>query len=129
TGNRLGRVHPGRESEPSDPAGDGRSGSRMTESVHAHALRYAALGLAVLPLHRPVDRGGRLRCSCGKADCPSPAKHPVGRLAPRGLLDASRDPNVLAAWFEREGWNIGIATGAASGIVVLDIDPRHGGEE
>jgi putative DNA primase/helicase len=101
----------------------------MTESVHAHALRYAGLGLAVLPLHRPVDYGGRLRCSCGKADCSSPAKHPVGRLAPRGLLDASRDPNVLAAWLEREGWNIGIATGAASGIVVLDIDPRHGGEE
>lgn len=101
----------------------------MMESVHAHALRYAGLGLAVLPLHRPVDRDGRLRCSCGKADCTSPAKHPVGRLAPRGLLDASRDPNVLAAWFERERWNVGIATGAVSGIVVLDIDPRHGGEE
>lgn len=101
----------------------------MMESVHAHALRYAALGLAVLPLHRPVHRGGRLRCSCGKADCSSPAKHPVGRLAPRGLLDASRDPNVLAAWFERDACNIGIATGAASGIVVLDIDPRHGGGE
>lgn len=101
----------------------------MTETVHAHALRYAGLGLAVLPLHRPVDRDGRLRCSCGKADCTSPAKHPVGRLAPRGLLDASRDPNVLAAWFERYACNIGIATGAVSGIVVLDIDPRHGGEE
>lgn len=101
----------------------------MMESIHAHALRYAGLGLAVLPLHRPVDRGGRLRCSCGKADCPSPAKHPVGRLAPRGLLDASRDPHVLAAWFENEAWNIGVVTGAASGIVVLDIDPRHGGEE
>jgi putative DNA primase/helicase len=101
----------------------------MTESVHAHALRYAGLGLAVLPLHRPVDRDGRLRCSCGKADCTSPAKHPVGRLALRGLLDASRDPHLLAAWFERERWNVGIATGAVSGIVVFDIDPRHGGEE
>lgn len=101
----------------------------MMESIHAHALRYAALGLAVLPLHRPVDRSGRLRCSCGKADCSSPAKHPVGRLAPRGLLDASRDPTMLAAWFGHEACNVGIATGAASSIVVLDIDPRHGGEE
>jgi putative DNA primase/helicase len=101
----------------------------MNESVHAFSLRYAALGLAVFPLHRPVDRGGRLRCSCGKADCTSPAKHPVGRLAPRGLLDASRDPDRLAAWFERDAWNIGIATGAISGIVGVDIDPRHGGDE
>jgi putative DNA primase/helicase len=101
----------------------------MNESVLAYALRYAALGLAVLPLHRPADRGGRLRCSCGKANCPSPAKHPVGRLAPRGLLDASRDPDKLRAWFERDAWNIGIATGVASGVVVLDIDPRHGGDE
>jgi putative DNA primase/helicase len=101
----------------------------MMESIHAHALRYAALGLAVLPLHRPVDRDGRLLCSCGKADCPSPAKHPVGRLAPRGLRDASRDPHLLGAWFERERWNVGIATGAVSGIVAIDIDPRHGGDE
>ncbi|MGE0650799.1 MAG: bifunctional DNA primase/polymerase [Alphaproteobacteria bacterium] len=101
----------------------------MMESVHAFALRHAALGLAVLPVHRPVDRGGRLYCSCGRANCSSPAKHPVGRLAPRGLLDASRDPATLGTWFEGKAWNIGIATGAASGIVVLDIDPRHGGDE
>jgi putative DNA primase/helicase len=100
----------------------------MTGSVLDLALRYATLGMTVLPLHRPVDHDGRRRCSCGKADCPSPAKHPVGRLAPRGLLDASRNPARIASWFEREAWNVGIATGAASGIVVLDIDPRHGGK-
>jgi putative DNA primase/helicase len=100
----------------------------MTGSVLDLALRHAALGLAVLPLHRPAERDGRRRCSCGKADCNSPAKHPVGKLASRGLLDASRDPNRIASWFEGEAWNVGIATGAASGIVVLDIDPRHGGE-
>lgn len=101
----------------------------MMEAVRTHALRYADLGLAVLPLHCPIDHGDRRRCSCGKADCASPAKHPVGRLVPRGVLDASRDPNVLAAWLEQGRCNIGIATGAASGIVVLDIDPRHGGDE
>lgn len=101
----------------------------MTESVHASAVFYLALGLAVLPLHRPVERGGRRLCSCGKADCPSPAKHPVGRLAPRGLLDASRERTIIDRWFGGADWNIGIATGAASGIVALDIDPRHGGDE
>jgi len=101
----------------------------MTNSVHAHALRFGELGLAVLPLHRPVERSGSRVCSCGKANCPSPAKHPVGKLVPCGLLDASRDPQRIASWFGREPWNIGIATGAASGIVVVDIDPRHGGDE
>ncbi len=101
----------------------------MTDSVLDAALRYAALGLAVLPLHRPVERNGRRMCSCGKADCKSPAKHPVGKLASRGLLDASRDPTVITSWFERASWNIGIATGKPSGIIVLDIDPRHGGDD
>ena len=27
------------------------------------------------------------------------------------------------------GANVGIATGAISGVVVLDIDPRHGGDD
>lgn len=43
------------------------------------------------------------------------------RLATRGEIDA---------WFER--WphaNIGIVTGRVSGIVVVDVDPRHGGLE
>lgn len=36
----------------------------------------------------------------------------------------------IDAWYRR--WptaNVGIVTGAISGIVVLDIDPRHGGEQ
>ncbi|HXQ42246.1 MAG TPA: bifunctional DNA primase/polymerase, partial [Candidatus Udaeobacter sp.] len=35
----------------------------------------------------------------------------------------------LAGWFDRwPDMNIGIVTGAVSGLVVLDVDPRHGGE-
>jgi hypothetical protein len=36
----------------------------------------------------------------------------------------------VEAWFRR--WpeaNLGIVTGAVSGLVVLDVDPRHGGED
>jgi putative DNA primase/helicase len=101
----------------------------VRSTVFDHARLYLSLGLAVLPLHRPVDHGEQLRCSCGKSDCDSPAKHPAGHLAPHGLRDASRNANIVAKWFEGENWNIGIATGAASGVVVLDIDPRHGGDE
>jgi hypothetical protein len=38
-------------------------------------------------------------------------------------------PEELAQWFGgRRDANLGIVTGAVSGLVVLDVDPRHGGE-
>lgn len=85
------------------------------------ALAAAAKGLPVFPCHVRTDDG---RCSCGK-DCASPAKHPLTR---RGLLDASIHPGTVQAWWERWPWaNIGMPTGEPSGVVVLDIDPRHDG--
>ncbi len=51
-------------------------------------------------------------------------------LTEHGFKSATRDPSQIREWWEL--WpeaNIGIATGAISGIVVLDIDPRHGGDD
>lgn len=101
----------------------------MGGDVFGHAQRYLSLGFAVLPLHSPRRQGERHVCSCGKGDCRQPAKHPLGTLVPRGLLDASQDPERVERWFSNITYNIGIATGAVSGIVVLDIDPRHDGHE
>jgi hypothetical protein len=90
------------------------------------ALAYAARGWPVLPLQTPVKTG----CSCGHADCTSIGKHPRYHeedLA-HGLKDATTDPDLIHRWWTR--WphaNIGIVTGQASGLVVIDIDPRHGG--
>ena len=89
----------------------------------ACALDYAARGWPVFPLHSVRDG----RCSCGRADCPSPGKHPQ---TAHGLKDASRDPNTLRAWWVR--WsdaNIGILTGNPSGLLVVDVDPRSGGDD
>jgi hypothetical protein len=37
---------------------------------------------------------------------------------------------TLHEWFRRSpDFNVGIVTGALSGLVVLDVDPRHGGKE
>ena len=86
------------------------------------ALYHAALGFPVLPLHSVVNG----QCSCADPDCRSPAKHP---RTPHGVKDASRDPKQIRAWFEK--WpeaNVGIATGSESGLIVIDIDPRNGGE-
>jgi hypothetical protein len=46
-----------------------------------------------------------------------------------GVHDASSDPNQIRAWGKLcAGGNIGIACGEASGIVVVDVDPRNGGK-
>jgi hypothetical protein len=54
----------------------------------------------------------------------------AGQASPRpaGVHEASTDPETLAAWWRRWPWaNIGIATGARSGIIVVDVD-RPAGE-
>lgn len=92
------------------------------------ALAYAARGWPVLPLHNPRTLAeGAVACSCGRATCESIGKHP---RTPHGLKDASDDPNVIRGWWSR--WphaNVGVRTGASSGLLVLDIDPRHGGDD
>ena len=87
------------------------------------ALSYASRGWVVFPCHEPVRGGG---CSCGRADCASPAKHPRTR---HGLHDATTDEKTIAAWWRR--WptaNVALRTGAASDLVVVDVDPAHGGD-
>lgn len=101
----------------------------MLAGLLDHARLYLGLGFAVLPLHFPFAREGRLECSCGREDCRQPAKHPFGRLVRNGLKDASKDPATVEGWFTKTRFNIAIATGAPSGVIVLDIDPRHGGDE
>ena len=51
-------------------------------------------------------------------------------LTPHGFKDATTDPKQIRQWWtQRPDANIGIPTGTASGLMVIDIDPRHGGEE
>ena len=84
------------------------------------ALSYAGLGIAIIPCHS-VTEG---KCSCGIPDCAYPGKHP---RTIHGPLDATTDPKTIREWWERmPDSNIGGVTGAISGIVVLDLDTKHG---
>jgi len=86
-----------------------------------YALSYAKRGWPVFPLHTPHGK----QCSCGK-DCGNPGKHPRTK---HGLTDATTDESTIRSWWTK--WsdaNIGIATGTRSGIVVVDVDPRSGGD-
>jgi hypothetical protein len=59
--------------------------------------------------------------------CRSGDKQPATR---RGFKDASAERAKVIAWWTRTpSANIGIATGAMSGLVILDVDPRNGGNE
>ena len=45
-----------------------------------------------------------------------------------GFKDASADPNEIREMFlPHPGCLIGVPTGSASGVDILDVDPRHGG--
>lgn len=97
-----------------------------TLSTRQAALFYAALGWPIFPVW-PM-RGGA--CGCGKPDCPNPGKHPLGSLAPHGFKDAATDADIINQWWDKcPDANIGLATGAASGVFAVDIDPRHNGAD
>jgi len=95
-----------------------KSKNERAASCYALQLRWP-----VLPLHTIIDG----KCTCKNGNCPSPGKHPSTR---NGVKDASIDPLEIRSWWQM--WpnaNIGIATGDVSGFFVLDVDPKHYGEE
>ena len=96
------------------------------ERMCSAVISYADLGFLVLPIWWVLDG----RCGCGNPNCSSPGKHPWGRHAPRGLLDATQDGAEICSWFaDGHVPNIAIRTGAESGVLVIDSDPRHGGDK
>lgn len=103
--------------------------SILTHTILDYAMNYSRLGLSVLPLHYPVLHEHGMACSCGRANCNSPAKHPVGHLVPSGLKNSTTAANVVERWFRDQPWNIAIVTGKTSGVFALDVDPRHGGDK
>jgi hypothetical protein len=88
------------------------------------ALEHARHGRAVLPMY--WSTGGP--CACGRAECHSLAKHPIPELVPRGVKQATTSRVVIRAWWAYAPQaNPALATGEASGVVVLDVDGDHGG--
>lgn len=90
------------------------------------ALDYASRGWPVFPVWQIKDG----KCSCGEADCEHSGKHPLGKLAPKGRNSATTNPETIKRWWGKyPDANIAIVTGPESGLVVVDVDPRHGGNE
>lgn len=111
----------------------------------ATAVGYAEADMAVFPLWWVVPDGDGFRCACRRGvRCKSPGKHPLfppahlddeppcrgecGRLG-HGVHDATADAPTVERWWTREpDANIGLAADR-NGFAILDVDPRHGGDE
>jgi hypothetical protein len=88
-----------------------------------YAIHYSGLGWEVFPAHTIKDSG----CSCRKANCTSPGKHPRTQ---NGLKDATTDRSKILKWWNKNpDANIAIRTGIDSGLAVLDIDTKSNGFE
>jgi hypothetical protein len=82
-----------------------RRGALMSDMLDA-ALKLSARGFALFP-------------------CRTKSKEPATK---HGHKDATRDAEQIRAWWATcPEYNIGLAC-AASGVVVIDVDPRNGGE-
>jgi putative DNA primase/helicase len=89
-------------------------------SLLESALQFAGRKWQVFPLHSVQDR----RCTCGRVCGKNAGKHP--RIK-GGFKAATTDARQIEAWWRK--WpdaNIGIATGAVSGLIVIDIDGADG---
>jgi len=85
-----------------------KDGSQITPIAQA-AARYRERGWSVLPLKRGDKR-------------------PLIQWEP--LQHRRADAAMLARWFAH--WpdaNVGIVTGEISNLIVLDVDPKHGGDD
>jgi hypothetical protein len=73
------------------------------------ALEFAERGVAIFPL-------------CPTTKIPFKGSH--------GVHDASKNPEVIQNWWGANPTaNIAVACGEVSGLVVVDIDPRNGGDK
>jgi hypothetical protein len=72
-------------------------------------------------------------CSCGSSACKAPGKHPVYRIQPHGVDDASAYSEI-EPFVTEFGFNLGMVMGFAhprngETVVAIDADPRNGSED
>lgn len=79
----------------------------MTSDLLSYALDYVHDGLEVFPVDPDT-------------------KAPIGDLAPHGMKDATTDADTIEHWWRARPDAL-IGCRIPAGVVVLDIDPRHGG--
>ena len=85
------------------------------------ALSMLSYGFSLIPVHKPTKDG----CTCNRPNCSSRGKHPIPTAWEK--VTTKQAEGVKAWWRAFKEPNAGVVCGRASGVVCLDIDPRHGG--
>lgn len=112
----------------------------ITTSTYDAALDVVSHGWVVIPVHA-VDEKQAGRCTCRRAKCPHPGKHPWEKSWQESRYISYQD--CYAIWVDKYigshhlptllghdvDINVGILTGSPSRIAIIDIDPRNGGNE
>jgi putative DNA primase/helicase len=86
------------------------------------AIEVGEVGFALLPVHCIINGA----CSCGDKNCTKQGKHPKRN---NWKYTATSDPKKLSTLFAANDCNLGIATGYKSKLIVIDIDPKNGGDD
>lgn len=91
--------------------------------MRKHARAYIRRGWSIVQLWWPTSIGV---CACPKGNrCGNVGKHPMYDGWSKHPMKTGLEIDLY--WSRYPNANIGIVTGAASGLIVLDIDPLHGG--
>ena len=98
----------------------------IPDLARAARLYSDRFGLSTFPAHSPAPDSST-GCDCNFTDCTNQGKHPRTR---NGVDDATTDLTRIETWWRT--WphaNVAIACGGATRLLVLDVDPKHGGDE
>lgn len=94
-------------------------------AVLAKCLQYASLGWKLFPCHGITEQG-QSTSNTTFGDSTNLGKRPA---TTNGHKDATSDPETIKRWWHAQPrYNIGVNC-KASGFFVIDIDPRHGGDQ
>ncbi len=100
--------------------------------VLAELVLRARRGFPLLPVWG--IEGGHCACPAGDRCKQGPGKHPLGKLVPHGVDDATTDEAVLERWltaYPEANWAVATGHALPEGgfLVAVDVDPRNRGDE
>jgi len=97
------------------------SSDSFQKAILQAALNYIERGWRVFPCYAAKADGS---CTCDDSQCEDQGKHPYTDFAPHGFKSASNTRDDIERWFGPNAppLNLAVATGAVSGLTVVDVD-------